>query len=203
MIAWIRSELGRLARETESGQAMVEFVLVFPVQLFLTLAIIQYAFICHAQIVVGQAAFMGARAAAVSDGMSAAGGPASPQEAARRSAARILGVLTSASKGPTGGSVPSNGKLQWTAERGKRGYSAIREQQVYTLLRSVDIHPTDPARAGKGYVSCDITYDYLLQIPVASHFFAKLGPGGSSKRWTTYRIRRVGFVATPWWGGSP
>jgi len=197
--AWIRNELARLARDTESGQAMVEFVLVFPVQLFLTLAIIQYAFLCHAQTVVGQAAFLGARAAAVSDGME----NVSPIQAAERVAARTVGVLTSGVDGPGRGDAVKD-RLRWRAGNKPYGYSRAREEEAYTLL-SVSLHPGgDPEAAGQGYVACEVRYDYLLQVPVANHFFAKVGSStprtSNGKDWTTFTIRRVGFVATPWWG---
>jgi len=48
-----------------TGQAMVEFAIVFPVQLFLTLALLQLAHIFVGKLVVNHAAFTAARAALV------------------------------------------------------------------------------------------------------------------------------------------
>ena len=44
----------RRLHDDDSGQAMVEFVLVFPVQLLLSLLILQFCFVAHAHLVVEQ-----------------------------------------------------------------------------------------------------------------------------------------------------
>ncbi len=208
----LKAALAALARDDESGQAMVEFVLVFPVQLFFTLAVIQFAMIAHAYIVVGQAAFMGARAAAVSDAM---GDPANPNDitptdAATRIAARTVGTLTTGggdvSYTAAGGTILNDtsqrgyNALVWTARGSSYGYSTNRQEEAYQILRvRADTYPN------RGYVACEVKLDYILQIPVAGHLFATLGAASDSRAiardgraLTSFRIQRVGFVATPW-----
>lgn len=219
--------LQELGRDTESGAAMVEFVLVFPVQLFLTLAVIQFAFICHAHIVVAQAAFMGARAAAVADGLGDGGGPAVLRAAAMREVARTVAVLSSgdppdtpapplADLGPE-----ANTDLEWSAatDTGVMRFPEGRQQEAYTHLQGGD--PGDPAEvaildlttdAQHGYVSCSVKYDYVMLIPVANHIFARAGgfvfgsggdyrPGSQARNRTVFRVHRVGFIPTPWTRG--
>ena len=52
-------------RDDEDGQAMTEFILIFPLQLFITLCIMQLSLIYTARLVVNYAAFNAARAACV------------------------------------------------------------------------------------------------------------------------------------------
>lgn len=200
----------RALHEDQGGQAMVEFVLVFPIQLLLSLTIVQFAFLAHAHVVVGHAAFMGARAAAVADDGLMQG--LNQQDAARREAARILSVLTSGEPpgGDGGARVPSGGELRWQAEGGGHQVAPARQAEAYAHLE-VDVQP----EVDDGYVSCLVTFDYPLQIPVANHFFARLGRGGGGGAFffgregayntasqargeTVFQIRRVGFISTPW-----
>ena len=71
----------------EKGQAIVEFTLVFPVQLLFTLGIMQYALIYNAKIVTEYAAFAAARAAAVYDDYDQS------KDAAERAASIALGTI--------------------------------------------------------------------------------------------------------------
>jgi len=189
----IARRLRRMLTDDESGQAMVEFVLVFPMQLLLTLAIIQFAFIVYAHIVVGQAAFLGARAAAVADMM-----PIDPQQAATRVVARTVGVLTP--NGTDGTAVPTKDvthPLTWYSSGGRYGFPELRQQEAYGLLKRVGVRQ-DRANA---YVSCDVEFDYVMHIPVANHFFAKLAANFGRSRGlglTVFPVRRVGFIAVPW-----
>lgn len=187
----LREELGRLVRDDDSGQGMVEFVLVFPMQLLLTLAIIQFAFLVHAHLVVAQGAFLGARAAAVSDMIEGV----STQEAARRVVARQLGVLTSG--GHELGAGDSH-RLDWGASGGRVGYPEHRQREVFALLHKCDASPNDVANNPDGFVSCDVEFDYILNVPVANTFFAQFSAAPGAHGYKTFRVRRVGFVATPW-----
>ena len=188
----VAGRLRRLLTDDESGQAMVEFVLVFPMQLLLTLAILQFAFIVHAHIVVGQAAFLGARAAAVADML-----PIDQQQAATRVVARTVGVLT---PNGTDAAVPGGDvthALSWNARGGQYGFSTVRQQEAYGLLKRVGIRQ-DRANS---YVSCDVEFDYVMSIPVANHFFAEMAGNEGRARalgLTVFPVRRVGFIAVPW-----
>ncbi len=195
MIERARQELRRLAGETESGQAMVEFVLVFPMQLLLTLAIIQFAFLLHAHLVVYQAAFLGARAAAVSDLMEPR---ISAEEAAKRVVARTVAVLTASGDGPLGDGISPPHALDWPARGGRWGFEPERQRQAYALLRRVTVTPTDVSSNPDGYVSCDVEFDYLLSVPVANSMIRLFSPAPGPGQYKTFRVRRVGFVATPW-----
>jgi hypothetical protein len=190
----------RRLHEDEGGQAMIEFVLVFPVQLLLSLSILQFAFLAKAHIVVEQAAFMAARAAAVAD---VPGAPADPNEAARRVAARTLVVLTSGAPPPTGGGTQAT-PMRWTGQGGGHEVSQARLQEAFGF-QQLDVIPYKD----DGYLCCALTYDYVLTIPVANHMFAQAQVGfdyfngnfndASRERGeTVYRIRRVAFVSTPW-----
>jgi Flp pilus assembly protein TadG len=196
--------LVRRLHEDEQGQAMVEFVLVFPIQLLLSLCILQFAYLAHAQIVVGHAAFMGARAAAVADNNLMEG--MSPQDAATREAARILAQLTSGD--PSGGSPPpANGEMKWDSGGGGIRVRAPHQAEAYSLLEPVIVRPHED------YVACDVTFNYVMTIPVANHLFARFGGGGdefffgtpgaynaAAQRYgrTIIQVRRVGFISTPW-----
>ena len=62
----LRARLRRV-HDDESGAVMTEFAIAFPAQLFVTLAIMQFALILVAHVLVEHAAFAGARAALVAD----------------------------------------------------------------------------------------------------------------------------------------
>lgn len=208
------SALRRLHHD-ESGQAMVEFVLVFPVQLLLSLLILQFCFVAHAHLVVQQAAFLGARAGAVADvgenkswtdeGTWTADG----RKAARRVAARTVGVLTSGGTPFTPGGVDADDQkaMRWhDGSGGGSEFSDPRVQEAFAHLEEVKFMPYPR----EGYVGCSVTYDYVMFIPVANHVLARaqmvfnIGGSGtyneaSEKRQRTcYRIRRVSFIPTPW-----
>ena len=193
--AWRRA-LRALFKDDESGQAMVEFVLVFPLQIWVTLAIIQFAFLMHAHVVVQQAAFLGARAAAVAETMPKAG---TPQQAARRMVARQVAVITTADGHTFTPITPpqAHERLRWQTGAKDREFGAARQSQAYSLLKQVSV---DSSTSRQGYLTCEVKYDYLLGIPVANHLFTKFDRSGSRNehKLTTFRIHRVGFMATPW-----
>lgn len=213
MSAWL-ARLRELGRDSESGAATTEFVLVFPIQLFLTLMVIQFAFIVHAHLVVSQAAFMGARAAAVADGMSDGSGPAVQRAAAMREVARTLAVLSSGEAPETPATLPTelpDMRLRWPSGDGQRvGFNEDREQEAYGHLQPNGVTILDlTADPQHGYVSCEVQYDYVMFIPVANHAFARTGGfvfGGDdpytaesqARKRTVFRVHRVGFVPTPW-----
>lgn len=198
----------------ESGQAMVEFVLVFPVQLLLSLLILQFCFVAHAHIVVQQAAFLGARAGAVADVGPDKGWDklddwkADGKKAARRVVGRTVGVLTSGgTPAVPGGTDDDDTKaMTWSNDSNRNwGYNAKRVQEAFGHLDVKFLpYPQD------GYVGCAVTYDYVMFIPVANHILAKtqmiFNFGGSGtyneasqeRQRTCYRIRRVSFISTPW-----
>lgn len=189
LIDAIKAQLKALATENESGQALVEFVIVFPVQLLLTLAIIQLALIMNAYIVVQHAAFMGARAVAVSD----VEGAKAKDQAAKRVAARYCAAIASGESSGGGG---GGDQLRWEASSGNIGFSNAKQQEAYGYAT---VKAND--EANQGYVSCNLTYDYVLWIPVANTLFATVAgnrAASNARGRKVFRMQRVGFVATPW-----
>jgi len=201
--------LKELDRDRESGAAMVEFVIVFPVQLVLTLMIMQFGLLCHAHVVVQQAAFMGARAAAVSDGMVDDG--AAPQAAAERIAARTLIPLTSSDGSVRGGAstnVPGgavNGTISWAQGPTLNTY---RQEQAYAHMKVQVSH-------SQHIVQCAVEYDFVLIIPVAANILSRkvfdgfpfMNAGARNDASTLrglpcVRVQRVGYVTTPWSEGG-
>jgi hypothetical protein len=221
MIERLKERFRHLAREEESGQAMVEFVLVFPIQLFLTLVILQFAFLAHAHVVVSQAAFMGARAAAVYEGVS----DLTPEEAAKREVARHVALLTTGGSAIGGGiSLTPETELRWPIEGNRtNGFSPDRAREAYQLISGGRTAPNDGPllnrnRSSPGWLACDVTFDYVMEVPVANRVLAAMdtAPGarpaapagtyaapGGGQRYTTFRVRRVGWIATPWTEGPP
>lgn len=216
-LARLRQALGGLRRD-ESGQAMVEFVLVFPVQLVLSLCVLQFAFIAHAHLVVEQAAFMGARAAAVADvGVprgfdDEAGWRAAGAKVAKRVAARTCAVLTSALAPASPATIDAEDRaaMRWFGEGGGHELGDVRVQEAFKHI-DVAVLP----RARDGYIGCQVTFDYVMVIPVANHIFAhaqmKFGLGASAddpyngpsqeRQRTCFRVRQVSFISTPWTRG--
>jgi Flp pilus assembly protein TadG len=187
----------------EDGAAMVEFVIIFPLQLTLTLAILQFALLQYAYLVVQQAADLGARAAAVSDVMGADSAVMPPQDAVLRMAARQCALLAPGTRAEynggidattfTGYTVPAEGKLSW----GGNGFTDGREQQAYGLLRNVT------ATLSGGEANCEITYDYLMAIPVGAQFLILLNPKAKAATdarggRTVWPITREGRCVAPW-----
>jgi hypothetical protein len=109
MIRQIWQRITEIAREEESGQGMVEFVIVFPVQFLVIAGIMQFALVNMATLVVNHAAFKAARAALVAD-ESPSVGSKMPKRAAAIICSAIAGTHgqrsaeTMSYPGPAGGS---------------------------------------------------------------------------------------------------
>jgi Flp pilus assembly pilin Flp len=186
----------------EEGAAMVEFILIFPLQLTLTLAIIQFALLQYATLVVQQAADLSARAAAVHDVMGPGSASMPPNDAALRMAARQCALLAPGIRArynggiggnSFGGTVPANGKMSW----GGNGFSAGREAQAYGLMQSVTTNKTP------GQMESVVTYDYLMSIPVGAQFLIMLNNDAWSRSdarggFTVWPIKRTGRCVAPW-----
>lgn len=59
--------MSRVSQQSKSGQAMVEFLIIMPVLLFLVLGTLQFAFIYHAKITFNYATFESARAGSLNN----------------------------------------------------------------------------------------------------------------------------------------
>ena len=114
---------------------MVEFGLVFPVQLLLTLAIIQFAYLAHAHMVVSQAAFQAARAGAVAD--------VGVAPADRREAIRLAGSLGALLAGSDGS---ARTKLEtFAAELHRLGVLAVPDPESRSATRAERALTGEPA----------------------------------------------------------
>ncbi len=150
----------RLAKG-ERGQAMVEYAIVFPIQILLTLCMIQLAYLFVAKQVVSYAAFCAARAALVyeDDDRYSAGDEA--RAAAALACARIAG-----SAGVDAGSVylPGWGELS--------GYNAALVKNDVRILSTGDDDDSGPQPPP---VRVEIIHDFQLRVPIADEITYRIG----------------------------
>lgn len=168
----------RLILAEERGTAMVEFVLIFPVQFIFILGIMQLSLIYVGAIVVNQAASAAARAALVADLT-----PETPQAAAER-AARLVCSAVAGTGGVGGGGgageeIPGWGRLErWNASWWKTRVTGQFE---------------DPHR-----VAVLVEHDFELVIPVINRLFAAYWPegwfGGGGRDRANQPTQRYGYV---------
>lgn len=127
-------------RRSENGQVVVEYAIVFPIQLLVTLAIIQLAHIFVAKHVVSYAAFCGARAAVVGE-----------------DADDAAAVALSAIAGTTGATAPNIEIPGW----GEMRRSGAAREKTETLI--------DFEEAGdQTLVRCDVVHLFELTIPLGN-----------------------------------
>ncbi|MDP7035487.1 MAG: TadE/TadG family type IV pilus assembly protein [Planctomycetota bacterium] len=145
---------GRLLRE-ERGQAMAEFAIVFPIQLFVTLAIMQYSLLVMGRTVVEHAGHAAARCVLLK-----------PQGVytnsdAERAAAFVCAPITGHSMGVVGAAPTPVLLPGWGAQPKSR--KSMRKTRVIIL---------DDGSAGSGQVRVRVEHDFQLVVPLANHFFA-------------------------------
>ena len=131
------------------GQAVVEYAIVFPIQLMLTLAIIQVAHVFVAKHVVSYAAYCGARAELVGE---------SAEDAAALALSAVAGP--SGADGETKISVPGWGELP-------RSGAARLKTEVYVEDTTDD--------EGVAVVVCNVDHLYELTIPVGNYITYQIG----------------------------
>jgi Flp pilus assembly protein TadG len=137
-----------MRRRTEGGQVIVEYAIVFPILLLLTLLIIQLAHLFVAKQVVSYASFCAARAALVGEDYAAA-------------ARMVCSLIAGPSGVGTGATVTVPG---WGPLRGSAA-SAVKTQAA-----SLSNVPTPyPA------TTIEVTHDFELQVPVANSVTYSLG----------------------------
>ena len=141
-----------LIRETDTGQAMVEFVIVFPVQFLVILAVIQLSLLYIAHIVVNHAAFSAARAVLVFDERGGGNAQKEAEDAARIVCSSIAGTSTKQEGGGRWVTVPGWGKLLRS-----KGASEKTQVQIFSRDKQIVV---------------EVTHDYELEIPVINYFFA-------------------------------
>lgn len=132
----------------DGGQALVEYAIVFPIQLMLTLAVIQLAHVFVAKQVLEYAAFCGARAALVGE---------SPTTAACIPISSIAG--TSGASFSDSISIPGWGTLP---------RSGAAEQKTIVNVQAI-------TQSGSPAIRCDIEHDYELRVPIGNYVAYRVG----------------------------
>jgi hypothetical protein len=147
----------------QSGQAMVEFALVFPVLFLLILLIIQTAFVCVAKQMVNYAAFCAARSAMVWCGEEDAKSETVLDKAKR--AAYIACIPISPKLSVSGFSLPS--PLDDVANYGSRYvWSSIATEVKFIGDDGKELSGED-AKVGVGEdVTVEVVHNYSMQIPI-------------------------------------
>ncbi len=178
-----------LARSQESGMVMTEFAIVFPVQLFLSMLIFQFALINIAHVIVNHAAFMSARAVLVADDSPESGGPTGvgtdraelfyANEAAATITATIAGNAGVGNRGGNAFVLPGLGRMP-------RRNAAAQKTRVQ-IIRNNDL------------VAVEVQHDYQLIIPVAALFFRdRNSPRGAIGNEPHTTITEYGIIPRPW-----
>jgi Flp pilus assembly protein TadG len=189
----------------ERGAVLIEFAVVFPVQLFVTLGIMQLALLIVGHIVVQHAAFAAARAALVQDVPSGQGAP-NPQARAEYAAAVVLAPICATNADLASGRAAvqvTRDDLTWPAQGGQ--FKLNRAAGAYAPVTTVTL---DPGGAQDSYAAVQVRHEFALIIPVVNGFFAKAGPyalygvNASSVQgrgiFPILPITKTGFVPRPW-----
>jgi len=150
--------LAGAVRRSCAGQAIVEYAIVFPLQLMLTLAIIQLAHLFVAKHVIEYGAFCGARAALV--GLS--------DDDARLAAALPISTISGAAADRTSEPLTVPG---WGPLPGSRG-ALERTGGMWGEFRIT--RDTEPGSGGP-IVVCNLTHWYKLVVPVGNTIVYRLG----------------------------
>jgi hypothetical protein len=137
--------LGRLLRSEERGQAMVEFAVVFPLQLLITLLVIQISLIMVGKQVVNYAAFCAARAELVGE---------SPEDAAVTVCTPISGTVAD---DETGEPITLPG---WREET-KPDFEALSRRSRDKVRVTIEESPAD----GADRVVARVNFDFEMSLP--------------------------------------
>ena len=177
MLGAFRTMVARHVRRARQGrhdgQVMVEFAIVFPLQLFLVAGIMQYSLIVVAHVMTNHAAFMAARAALVADDVAAlkelgvtleaSGGGSSPDALEQTYAEEAAWTVIATVAGSSGVSNASgNGVFMYPGLGGMPRRAAAKKK---TEVEFVEPRDGD-------VITVRVTHDYELVIPVAGSFFA-------------------------------
>lgn len=200
----------RLHEEQESGVAMTEFAIAFPLQFFATLALMQFSLLMIGHVLTEHAAFAAARAALVADvpdegTMTATQNQmlTQQQQEAKRAACYVLMVVCPKNSEFGGGAPGTAITFDGPDDSSAAAYALTNQNMVTT-------------NHDDNYVGAYIEFDFPLVIPVVNHWFAKLAGGNPGEFWygpnstgqyanasnkhgrTCYRIYKSAFVPKPW-----
>lgn len=161
-------------RDLQSGQAMVEFVLAFPIQLVLVLGIIQLSLLLIGRQVLHYAAYSAARSALVYDS-----DPALASSSAQRAAAMVCTCIAGPSGGETGREISVPG---WGPAGGSDRLRYDKQSDEKTHVDPTDVRFEETDNAGS--VAVLVRHDFELLVPIAGPLFAgssgSFGPVGGS-----------------------
>ena len=217
-----RRGVRRFHDEEESGVAMTEFAIAFPLQFFVTLALMQFSLLMIGHVLTQHAAFAAARAALVADipdqtmtNQNPNQMRAQQQRAAKRAACYVVMAVCPLDSDPDFRPTP--------APTGQDGAIAFQgpgksSDAAWALVSgpSGNDNQMVTTDANDEYVGAFIEFDFPLIIPVVNHWFAKIQAGTSGEFWygpkkgtaynqasnkqkmSCYRIAKSAFVAKPW-----
>ncbi len=144
----------RRAARAESGQALVEYAIIFPLQLLITLVIIQLAHLFIAQQVIEYSAFCAARAGLAQS-------PAIDPTACKRAALIPLSRITGTS------GVVANDTITLP------GWGTLPGSAAAELKTDVNVYPDSVN--GQPVIHADVSHDYELNVPIAGDALYALG----------------------------
>jgi Flp pilus assembly protein TadG len=170
---------GKELRKDENGQAMVEFVVVFPVVFLLCLVIMQTFLLLSARQVVNYAAYCAARSAIV---FLPDGGNSVAKEKAKRAA---IIACWSISPMKNFGSAETFIKPIEDMVEGATGinFDLARRYNMARSNVSVNLKPAKlNAKTPHQDVTAEVTYNYVMGIPIANRIFYEMWPRDCKKK---------------------
>ena len=163
-------------RTDQSGQAMTEFAIAFPVLLLLVLAIIQLALIYHARQVVNYAAFSAARSLMVHPRQQE-----KALDAAVLSCTPISGKLSmlAESVSPALGNLPAAGDFSEISDTGGMAANIVDKYYYSEFFTGISVLDAmgEPVTQRNALIvgdqfSVEVTHRYLLIIPIINRIIA-------------------------------
>ena len=172
---------GKELRKNESGQAMVEFAVVFPVVFLLCLVIMQTFLLLSARQVVNYAAYCAARSAIVFL-------PDSGNAEAKKKAERAAIIATWSISPMKGfGSAETFIKPIEDMVKGATGinFDLARRYNMARSLVTVKLTP-DKIKSPHEDVTAEVTYDVVMGIPLANRIFYEMWKRDCKKKGDLY-----------------
>ncbi|MBW2562999.1 MAG: pilus assembly protein, partial [Deltaproteobacteria bacterium] len=174
---------GKELRKDENGQAMVEFVVVFPVVFLLCLVIMQTFLLLSARQVVNYAAYCAARSAIV---FFPEGGNAAAKKKAKRAA--IIACWSISPMKGFGSAETFIKPIEDMVENATginfelaRRYNMARSN-VSVKLKPAKLNVKTPHQD----VTAEVTYDYVMGIPIVNRIFYEMWPRDCKKKGKLY-----------------
>jgi len=174
---------GKELRKDENGQAMVEFVVVFPVVFLLCLVIMQTFLLLTARQVVNYAAYCAARSAIV---FFPEGGNAAAKKKAKR-AAIIACWSISPMKGFGSAETFIKPIEDMVEDATGINFELARRYNMARSNVSVNLKPAKlNAKTPHQDVTAEVTYHYVMGIPIVNRIFYEMWPRDCKKKGKLY-----------------